>query len=179
MATGYGEIIKGVKDAKVYVLAGDVPGSAIDILGIKNLTVNVESESDEQRGDDAVLATTQEAKKLAISITAAAAAADALAAFTGATVSTSGVTPNRITLYREPATPVSRYVQLTAQGTGRDTGGSAFRISVLKAGVNSGPTYDLGEGAWMEPSLDLTGIGRGSPAFLFDASNYETEVAIT
>jgi hypothetical protein len=174
---GFAEIIKGVKDAKVAVLsAGDVPGSSIDILGVKGVTVNVESESDQQRGDDAVLATTQEAKSLAVTITAAAAKADALAAFTGATVTTSGSTPNQIILYKEPSAPVSRYTQITAQGTGRDLGGSAFRMKILKAGIESGPTYDLGEGAWMEPAVTLRGINLGG--FLFEASNYETEVVI-
>lgn len=174
----YGEIIKGVKDAKVAVLdATDTPGSNVDILGVKSLTVNVESDSDSQRGDDAVLATTQEAKSLAVTMSAAAANAAALAAFTGATVTTSGTTPNRIILYKEPATPVSRYAQITAQGTGRDTGGSAFRMKVLKAGIESGPSYDMSEGNWMEPSINLRGVALGG--FLYEASNYETEVAIT
>jgi hypothetical protein len=173
----YGEITKGVKDAKVYVLTGDTPGSSIDILGIKSFSLDTESDSDEQRGDDAVLATTQEAKSLAIGITAAAANAAALAAFTGATVTTSGTTPNRIILYKEPSQPVSRYTQITAQGTGRDTGGSATRITVLKAGVESGPSLELAEGNWMEPAISLRGVDRGG--FLFELSNYETEVSIT
>jgi hypothetical protein len=175
---GFGEIVKGVKDAKVAILdAAGTPGSSIDILGIKGVSVSVESDSDEQRGDDSVLATTQEAKSLAVTVSAAAAKADALAAMTGATVTTSGSTPNQIILYKEPSTPVSRYVQITAQGTGRDASGSAFRMKILKAGIESGPTFDMSEGNWMEPSVDLRGVDKGG--FLFEASNYETEVALT
>lgn len=173
----FGEIVKGVKDLKVAVMTGDTPGSNIDVPGIKSFSVNVESESDEQRGDDSVLATTQEAKSLAVSLTAAAANAAAFGAITGATVTTSGTTPNVIILYKETAVPAGRYVQITGQGTGRDATGSAFRMKVLKAGVASGPTWDMGEGAWMEPSVDLTGIAVSG--FLAELSNYETEVAIT
>lgn len=173
----FGEIVKGIKDAKVAVLdASDAPGASIDILGVKTLSIDVESGSDSQRGDDAVLATTQEAKSLAVSLTAAAANAAALAAMTGATVTTSGTTPNRIILYKEPATPVSRYVQIIGQGTGRDAGGSALRAKVLKAGIESGPNIELSEGNWLEPAINLRGVALSG--FLFEMSNYETEVAI-
>jgi hypothetical protein len=174
----FGEIVKGVKDAKVAVLDGsDAPGSTIDILGIKTLSIAVKSDSDEQRGDDAVLASTQEAKSLDVSLTAAAANAAALGAFTGATVTTSGSTPNRIILYKEPSTPAGRNVQIQAQGTGRDASGSAIRATVLKASVTDGPTWDLGEGQWLEPAISLTGVNKAG--FLAEIANYETEVALT
>lgn len=173
----YGEIVKGVKDAKLAVLdAADAPGTSIDILGIKTVSASIESNSDQQTGDDTVLATTQDAKSVAVSFTAAAANAAALAAVTGATVTTTGTTPNRIILYKETSQPVSRYVQLTAQGTGRDTGGSAVRLRVLKAGLESGPSYELSDGNWMEPSLNMRGVDKAG--FLVEVSNYETEVAI-
>jgi len=174
----FGEIIKGAKDAKVAILdASDAPGTNIDILGIKSYSVDVESDSDQQTGDDSVLATTQEAKSLSISLTAAAANAAALAAFTGATVVTSGTTPSRLITYKEPSQPVSRYTQITVQGTGRDTGGSAFRSLVYKAGVESGPSFELSNGNWMEPSLSLRGVDKAG--FLFLNTNYETEISIT
>lgn len=174
----FGEIIKGAKDAKVAILdASDVPGTNVDILGIKSFSMDVESDSDQQTGDDSVLATTQEAKSVAISLSAAAANAAALAAFTGATVATSGTTPNRTVTYKEPSQPVSRYTQITVQGTGRDTGGSAFRALVYKAGVESGPSFEMSDGNWMEPSINLRGVDKAG--FLFINTNYETEVAIT
>ena len=174
----FGEIIKGAADAKVAILDGtDTPGTNIDILGIKSFSVDVESDSDQQTGDDAVLATTQEAKSLAISLSAAAANAAALAAMTGATTTTTGTTPSRIITYKESSQPVSRYVQLTVQGTGRDTGGSAFRSLIYKAGVESGPSFEMSEGNWMEPSVNLRGVDKAG--FLLINSNYETSVAIT
>jgi hypothetical protein len=176
--SSYGEIVKGVNDLKVAVLdASDAPGSNIDMLGVKSFSVSTESSSDTQTGDDSVLATTQEAKSLAVSVSVAAANAAALAAVTGGTVATSGTTPNRIITYKETSQPVSRYVQLTGQGTGRDTGGSAFRMLVYKAGLESGPNFELSDGNWLEPKLDLRGVDKAG--FLFIASNYETSVAIT
>lgn len=173
----FGEIIKGAKDAKVAILTADTPGSNVDILGIKSFSIDVESDSDTQTGDDSVLATTQEAKSLAISLTAAAANVAALAAFTGATTGTSGSDPNVILTYKEPSTPVSRYTQITVQGTGRDTGGSALRLLVYKAGVESGPSLEMSDGNWMEPSLTLRGVDKAG--FLYIMSNYQTEAAIT
>ncbi len=173
----FGEILKGILDAKVAVLdASDAPGTSIDILGIKQFTVSVKSSSDEQTGDDSVMATTQDAKKLDISLSAAAANAAAFGAFTGATVTTSGTTPNQIILYKEPSAPVARYTQITGQGTGRDASGSAGRLKVLKAGVNDGPNWDLSEGNWLEPKISLTGVNKAG--FLMEFSNYETSVVI-
>lgn len=172
-----GEIIKGAQDAKVAILDGtDTPGTSVDILGIKSFSVDVESDSDTQTGDDSVLATTQEAKSLAISLTTAAANVAAFAALTGGTTGTSGAGSTLILTYKEPSQPVSRYTQITVQGTGRDTGGSAFRLLCYKCGIESGPSYELSEGAWMEPSMNLRGVDKAG--FLYIFSNYTTGVVI-
>src|SRR3982751_4857145 len=77
-----GQGVRGIADAGVKLLAADVPGTNNDVLGIKSLSVEVTSDSDEQRGDDSVLMVVQENKALDISMAAAYANLDVLAALT-------------------------------------------------------------------------------------------------
>ncbi len=175
-ALGWGEVIKGVSDAKVALLTGDTPGAYVDIPGVKSASMAVEADTDEQRGDDAIIAVTQEAKSLAVSVTAAYANAAALTVFTNGTVTTSGVTPNQTVLYKELSTSVIRYVALKVQGTARESSG-AIILEALKCQVTSGPNFELSDGSWVEPTLDLKGINRAG--FLLNFTNYETAPAIT
>ncbi len=176
-ALGFGEVIKGVTDGKVALLTGDTPGAYVDIPGIKSASMNIEAETDEQRGDDAIVAVTQEAKSLSVSVTSAYANAAALTVFTNGTVTTAGVTPNQTTLYKELSTSATRYVTLKVQGAGRESTGGAIILEALKCQVTSGPNFELADGSWVEPTLDLKGINRGG--FLMQFTNYETAPAIT
>ena len=176
-ATGWGEVVKGVTDGKVALLTGNTPGTYVDIPGIKSASMAIEADTDEQRGDDAIIAVTQEAKSLAVSFTAAHANAAALTVFTNGTVTTAGVTPNQTVLYKELSTSAVRYVTLKVQGNARESTGGAIILEALKCQVTSGPNFELSDGSWVEPTLDLKGIDRAG--FLMQFTNYETAPAIT
>ena len=173
-----GEGVRGISDLKVAVLSGDTPGANADVVGIKSLSVEVTSDSDEQRGDDAVLMVVQENKALDISFASAYANLAALATITGTTNATSGSGATLVTTFSDPASANTNYIQITAQSKGRDANNSALRITVLKAQVTGGPNLDFGEGAWMEPEIQATGVGRGDPSILYDLAAYATLAAI-
>lgn len=174
----FGEGVRGIRDAKVALLTGDVPGANTDIVGIKGLTAEVTADTDEQRGDDAVVMVVQENKALEVTINSAYANLAALGVFTGYTPVLSGTTPNQILTWKDPAAPNTRYVQIIGQAVGRDTNNSALRLSILKAQLTGGPNWDFSEGAWLEPELQLTGVGRGDPSYLYELAAYETLVAL-
>lgn len=174
-----GEGVRGIEDLRFALLTGDAPGANTDYVGVKTFSVSVNSDSDEQRGDDAVLMVVQENKTLDISCSAAYANLAALGVISGYTPVSSGVSPNSIVTWKDPASANTQYVQITGQGKGRDANNSAMRLTVLKAQLVEGPNWDMSEGAWLEPELTFTGIGRGSPAYLYEVASYETKVAIT
>lgn len=175
----WGEGVRGINDARVALLTGDTPGSNTDILGIKSLSVEVTSDTDEQRGDDAVLMVVQENKALDISLSSAYANLAALAVFTQSAATLGGSGSTETLTWNDPASANTAYVQISGQAKGRDTTGSALRIIILKAQLTGGPNWDLSEGAWLEPELTLTGVGRGDPSLLYTVVAYETEVAIS
>lgn len=174
-----GEGVRGIEDLQVAALSGDTPGAYTDVTGVKSFSISVASDTDEQMGDDSVLMTVQENKTLDITVTSAYANLSALAVVTGAALDDNGLTGGSLqTFWQDPAAANTVYVQLTGQAKGRDTSGSALRITVLKAQLTGGPNWDLSEGAWMEPELTFTGIGRGTPAYLYEVRSYATAEAI-
>src|SRR5215213_5690907 len=157
-----GQGVRGIADADVKLLTGDTPGTRTDITGIKSLVAEVSSDSDSQTGDDAVLMTVQENKTLDVTLSSAYANLAALGVFTGYAPIVSGLgTADEITTWKDPAASNTAYVQVTGQARGRDANGSALRLTLLKLQLVGGPNWDLGEGAWLEPELQLTGVGRG------------------
>jgi hypothetical protein len=169
-----GQGVRGIADGKAALLSGDTPGTYVDIVGIKSLSVEVTSDSDEQRGDDAVLMIVQENKALDISVTSAYANHALLAALTGTTLATAGTGATLVETFSDPAAANTAYVQLAGQARGRDANNSALRITIKKAQVTGGPNLDFGEGAWLEPALNFRGVGRGDPAILYDLTSYGT-----
>jgi len=174
-----GEGVRGIADCKVALLTGDVPGTNTDIVGIKSLVAEVTSDSDQQRGDDAVLMVVQENKALEVTLSSAYANLASLGVFTGYSPIASGSTPNVVTTWKDPAAPNTAYVQVVGQAKGRDANNSALRLTLLKLQLTGGPDWDLSEGAWLEPELTLVGVGRGSPSYLYEVAAYETLVALT
>ena len=179
MPAPFSEGVRGINDCKVYLLTGDTPGSATDVVGIKGLTVEVTSDSDTQTGDDAVIMTVQENKSLDVTVSMALANLAALGVVTGNAPVLSGTGTTEVHTWKDPASPNTAYVQITGQAKARDTTGGALRIVILKAQLTGGPNWDFAEGAWLEPELTFTGVGRGAPSYLYEVISYETEVAIT
>ncbi len=178
MAFGYGQGVRGIADLRAALLSGDAPGANTDLVGVKGFTIEVSSDSDEQRGDDATLMVVQENKVLDITLLSAYANLDFLGVVTGYAPIVSGTGATEVTTWKDPAASNTSYVQLVGQAAGRDANGSALRLTALKCQLTGGPNWDLSEGAWLEPELTFTGIGRGTPSYLYEVSAWKTAVAI-
>ncbi|CAA9223495.1 MAG: hypothetical protein AVDCRST_MAG93-554 [uncultured Chloroflexia bacterium] len=175
---GFGEGVRGIEDVKVALLVGNTPGAFSDFVGVKGLSAEVTSDSDEQKGDDEVIMIVQENKSLDITLTSALANLAVLGLLSGVVPVSSGTTPNQVITWKDPAAASTAYVEIVGQGKGRDANNSALRMRILKAQLTGGPNWDFSEGAWLEPELTFTGIGRGSPSYLYEMSAYETKINI-
>lgn len=175
----YGQGVRGINDLRWAPLTADTPGSNTDVAGVKSFSVSVASDSDEQTGDDATLMIVQENKTLDITVSSAYANPVASGIAAGNAAVTSGTTPNQIITFSDPAAPNTAYLQITGQALGRDSNGSALRLTALKCQMVEGPNWDLSDGDWLEPEWSFTGVGRGSPGYLYAIASYETLVALT
>lgn len=173
----FGEIPRGLEDLKVAVLTADTPGSSVDVPGARSLTWNVESDSDDLEGDNAVIATVRNPKSLTGSVEIGRINLAALAAMAGGTVGTSGTTPNVIQTLNESSASATVYFQATGQAPSQDSSGSAYRALLKKLLVTSGPNESMTVNEWSTPTLDFTGVAISG--VLLTRSNYETSAALT
>ena len=174
----FGEIPRGLEDLKVYVLTADVPGTAIDVPGIRALSFNVESDSDELEGDNSVIAVARNPKRVTGSVELGKMNLAALGALTGNTQTTAGSTPNAILSLEEAASQSTQYVQIVGQAPSQDQTGSAYRVTIYKALITTGPDESLTVNEWSTPTLDFQGVANASGKLL-RRQNYETSVVIT
>ena len=174
----YGEIPRGLDDLKVYVLdnAGS-PGTAVDVPGVQSLDWSVESDSDELRGDNSAIALVRNAKTVSGTVRIAKINLTALAAMIGGTVTTGGTGATETQTLEETSAAPARYFQIVGQAGSQDANGSAYRVTIYKALVTSGPNETLEIDSWSTPELDFDAVANGS-GNLLRRQNYATGVAI-
>lgn len=173
-----GEYPFGIDDGKVTGYTGGAVGTTrTDILGITAISVNVESTSVEHRGDNQQLVSRKSGKTASGSVAQAAHQASALAVVGDGVTESTGVTPNIVVTYVEPATAIGIPYRIEAQAS---DGEGAARITVPKAVTSSGPSLDWAIEAFSNPGWDYdaqkTDIG-GVDGF-YQLQQFETEVAI-
>ena len=175
---GFGEVPKGLNDVKVAVLdTSDVPGTSVDVGGAQSLNFTVESDEQEVRGDDTIIAKVRGAKTITGSLAIARIQLTALAAMIGGAIVPGGSgTAETVTLDESDAA-ISRYFQLTGQANSYDVSGSAYRVILKKLSVTSGPSETLDQDAFDVPTIDFSGVGVAG--VLMSRWNYETKVALT
>jgi len=174
----FGEVPKGLNDVKVNVLnTSDVAGTSVDVGGAQSLNFNIESDEQEVRGDDTVIAKVRGAKTVTGSLGIARIGLAALAAMVGGAVVPVGTTPNQTISLDEADAAISRYFQLQAQSNSYDASGSAYRVVLKKLNITSGPSETLDQDAFDSPTLDFSGVGIAG--VLLTRTSYETKVALT
>jgi hypothetical protein len=151
-------IPRGLGDLKVAKLTADTPGTNVDVYGSKSLSWNVESTSDQQTGDDSVIAIVRNPKSLTGSIGIGSVPLAALAEMVGGTVASSGTTPNQLQQLDESATAGSQYFQATGTAHNQAATGEGYQAILKKLLVTGGPNEELSGDAWDEPSLDFEGV---------------------
>lgn len=169
---GWGEIGRGLDDLGVYVLTNDVAGSKIDIPGVRSLSFNVDSDSDQLEGDNQIIAVVRNPKSLSGSVELGKINLAGMAAFVGGTAGTAGSTPNQITSLDESSAAPARYVQIIGQAYSQDSNNSAYRVLIKKALVTGGPNETMSVNDWNTPTLDFEGVAISG--ILLTRYNYET-----
>ena len=169
----------GIDDAKVTGWTGDAVGTAkVDVLGVTALSVNTESTTVEHRGDNQQLVSRKSGKTVSGSVAQAAHQGETLAVVGDGVTTTTGVTPNLITSYVEPAVAIGVPYQIEGQAA---DGEGAARITIAKAVTSSGPSFDWAIEAFSNPGWDYDANAtdiEGVTGF-YKLDQFETEAPIT
>lgn len=173
----YGELPFGIRDARIYPLTGDTPGTGVDVPRIRTVDLGVESDSTELEGDDVRVAVHSFGKRMTGSIESGGLNLDTLVVLEGGSVSTTGVTPNRITTYIVRGNQSQGYFKIIGQMYGDDAGD--LHLIAYKVKATSGPNYSFTNGEFALTTCDLEAVFNGeSPSKLYDLVSHETITAI-
>jgi len=166
IAVNWGEIARGLGDLVVYPLGlADAPGGGVDLPGIRNLDWTIDSTSDQQEGDNLIIAISRSPKKATGTLELGKNHLATLAALCGGTCTVSGAGAAEIATYEEPATAPSAYVAIVGQTPSQDTGTSAYRVTIYKA-LASNPGESLQQSSWNAPSIDFEAIPTVANKFI-------------
>lgn len=183
MATlSYGELPFGLRNAAIYKLTTDgaspVWASKVDVPRMQTLELQEEEESTTLDAGDVIVATHTFGLKLSGSIQSGGVNLDTLAVLTGGTVTSTGMTPSRVTTFARRSTDTKPYFKVTGQAYGDDAGD--LYLTAYKVKVVSGPTYSFNQGEFSVLQGDLEGVFTGeTTGKLYDLVAHETVTAIS
>lgn len=181
----YGELPFGLRNAAIYKMTTDGTGatppvyaSKVDVPRIQNLELQEEEDSAQLDAADVTVATHTFGLRLTGSISAGGINLDTLAVLTGGTVSTTGMTPSRVTTFARRGTDSKPYFKVTGQSYGDDAGD--LYMTAYKVKAVSGPTYAFNQGEFAVTQCDLQGVFTGeTTSKLYDLVAHETVTAIS
>lgn len=172
----FGKIPFGIDSMNVYPLTGDTPGSAIPVPIGRTLSIEPDEETKELTGYNAVAASNTTQLSGEVTLEYGGTDLALLAGITGATISTSGTTPNQIKTLDIGSSGVTRpYVMVIGRSLGDDGGDMWLKIWKVKFAV---PGVSLEESEYQVSTLTGTAVRNGAGKF-FSILQHETVTTIS
>lgn len=174
----YGEFLFGQRAAAIYELLTEPAtyDTKLDIPNIQNVEFAEEENEVTLQARDVIVATHYDATRLTGSWQMAGMNLDTVALMTGAQLTTSGTTPNRVTTLLKVSTDTKPYFKLVGQSYGDEGGDAHFTAFKVRAG---GIPFGRTQGEFMEVGGDLAGVFTSeSPGKLWEVAAHETITAI-
>ncbi len=172
----YGKVPFGLDLINVYPLAGETPGSAVPVPIGRTFGIEPDEETKELTGYNAVAASTTTQLSGEVTLEYGGTDLALLAAITGATATTSGTTPNRITTLEIGASGVTRpYCLVIGKSLGDDGGDLWLKVWKCKFAV---PGITLQESEYQVSTLSGTAVRNAAGKF-FAVLQHETPTTIS
>lgn len=147
-----------IQDAAAYPYAAGVPGALVDLVGIKGIEVSPNTETVENRGDGAVMASSTDLTYVDITVTMGTMTPVSLAAISGGTVSTTGTGSTAINKLSRKSSDVIPYFKLAGQTRAKDADAGATRVTFNKCAWNGGPDFSLSDNEFAEFSVNCRAL---------------------
>lgn len=187
MALSHVSKLFAVTDAKVYAVTADPSGgattygAAIDVPGIKSVTISGNIDTKELRGDNTLLDTNSVLTNITVDFEYAKLNLDAVAAMIGGAVTDSGSTPNAVATYRLTNTNTFSYFKLEAKTptAGSDSVTGDAHIVLYKCMLSSFPELGMAEEDYQTFKASAVAVGRASDGRWIDVVFNETAAALS
>lgn len=172
----YGSVPFGLDLINVYVLSGETPGSAVPVPIGRTFGIEPNEETKELTGYNAVAASTTTQLSGDVTLEYGGTDLAVLAAITGATVATSGTTPNRIKTLDIGSSGVNRpYCLVIGKSLGDDGGDLWLKVWKIKFAV---PPLTWQESEYQVSTLTGTAVRNAAGKF-FSVLQHETATTIS
>jgi hypothetical protein len=171
----FGTIPYGVEDLRVSPVTGsaNTVGTAVDVTGIRGFSFNVESDVSTLDGDNRRIAIARGAKSLTGDMELGQFILEALAVFSGGTITSGGTSGTLTKELSETDDTTARYFQAHMAAPSQDAGGSEYQAKLRKLMLTSGPDEGHVVNDWSNPTLSFEGLSVGG--VLLTRYQYETE----
>lgn len=171
----FGAVPFGMDQLSVYVLTGTTPGSAVPVPIGRQLSIDTNEDTKELTGFNAVQASTTTSLSGDVTLEYGGTDLAVLAAITGATVASSGTTPNVIKTLDIGSSGVTRpYVMVIGRSLGDDGGDMWLKLWKVKFNI---PSVTMQESEYGVMSLAGTAVRDANGKF-FSILQHETVTTI-
>lgn len=162
----------GLSDLKVAPLTGETPGTLVDVPGIRNCEVTLATDTDELRGDGAVISVVDKGNSVEFSLEAGGIGFDALAIILGKAPANTGTTPTQVGRIDYKSTDSRPYFFLTGQA--KDDAGGDIQVVIWKAKITGNVVLGFADESFLTPTMDGRGVGRSSDQLALSLIQHET-----
>jgi hypothetical protein len=172
-----GEIARGLGSGAMYAINGGVLDTTkVDIPGIMTAEAGAESDTDELRAENRIIAVATDAPRGTGSMTWGRMNFAALVVANGGIVETDGVAPDEINRHILSGSPITAEFMLVVQTDSLDVEGSGYRLVIPR--VKCSPFGDaLDQNAWNNPSADIQYLPNAANELLI-REQFQTMVPI-
>jgi hypothetical protein len=151
-------IPRGLAEVAVYPITGvDTVGTGVLLSGPRELSMGIDSTSDELEGGNEIIAKAPGPRSLSGGLEMGEIELPVLAILFGGTVGTEGSGVTLVTSHTQTDDTTPRYFQAIGQAPDTNVGGGAYRATILKAQAIAGLDETMGTNAWNTPSISIEG----------------------
>jgi hypothetical protein len=165
----------GLRDVKVSPVTGGV-ATAVDLPNSQTFQFSEAEDTTQLRGDDGLVAIHGKGPVVDWQLSGGGISLEALLAFDGGTLTTTGTTPAQVKTFSKKGTDVRPYVRVEGQAIS-DSGGD-FHVVLYKCRATGNITGEMADGAFWVTGLSGIALPNLATGALYDFVQNETAAAI-
>lgn len=176
MTIGFIPLPFGLRDCKVYPLAGETPGVGVDVPNGRTLSFTEIETFQELRGDDALVAVHGIGPTCDWELEGGGVALEVVKTMFGGTLVETGTSPNGIKTYTKSGSDVRPYFRIEGQAIS-DSGGD-FHVVIYRARVTNDLVGKMTDSAFFLMTTKGKGLPRASDKALYSFVQNESITSI-
>lgn len=169
----------GLRECDFAVWDGDSYGTAIKFDAAQEFTINIEADEAVLNGNDVQLESIPFNRRATVSATFGGSSMEAKAAVTGATLGTTGSTPNQIKKLDVKGTDIPPYGKLRGRMVNSSSLGGDNLYELPYVRFYTGPQGTSGNGAYMTEQFSGTALPHPDTSIIISQSQRETAAVLS